>query len=138
MSSNSVQIIHQIHRDFQELVEYVTSEASQSCTAYEVKLTLFRRLPRLGLQLLRLFFIQRASVRPKEPVYTPDGTRLKYHDMRQTTYFLVLGKVKFRRHYFHAPGQEGICPLDAELSLPQRCYSDLLRDWAEFFSTEVM
>ena len=136
MSSNSVQIIHQIHRDFQELVEYVTSEESQSRTAYEVELTLFRRLLKLGLQLLRLFFVQRASVRPREPVYAPDGTRLKYHDMRQRTYFSVFGKVQFQRHYFHAPGQAGVCPLDAELSLPPRCYSDLLRDWAEYCITD--
>jgi hypothetical protein len=136
MSSNSVQIIHQLHRDFQELVEYVTGEESSSHTAYEVELTLFRRLLALGLQLLRLFFIQRASVRPSEPVYAPDGTRLKYHDLRQTTYFSVFGKVQFQRHYFHALGHEGFCPLDAELSLPAHCYSDLLRDWAEYCITD--
>jgi hypothetical protein len=33
-------------------------------------------------------------------------------------------------------GQEGVCPLDAELSLPPRCYSDLLRDWAEYCITD--
>ena len=58
MSSNSVQIVHQLHRDFQELFEYVTNEESQSRTAYEVELTLFRRLLTLGAQLLRLFFVQ--------------------------------------------------------------------------------
>ena len=42
MSSNSVQIVHQIHREFHELVEYVTGEKSQSRTAYEVELTLFK------------------------------------------------------------------------------------------------
>jgi hypothetical protein len=136
MSSNSVQIIHQIHRDFQELVEYVTGEESRSRTAYEVELTLFRQLLKLGLQLLRLFFVQRASVRPRESIHASDGTPLKYHDMRQTTYFSVFGKVQFQRHYFHAPGQEGICPLDAQLSLPPRCYSDLLRDWAEYCITD--
>lgn len=136
MSSNSMQIVHQLHRDFQELVEYVTSEESQSRTAYEVELTLFRRLLTLGAQLLRLFFVQRASARPSEPVHAPDGARLKYHDMRQTTYFSVFGKVQFRRHYFYAPGHEGVCPLDAELSLPPRCYSDLLRDWAEYCVTD--
>ena len=57
MSSNSVQIVHQLHRDFQELVEYVTSEKAETQTAYEVELTLFRRLLRLGAQLLRLFFV---------------------------------------------------------------------------------
>jgi hypothetical protein len=136
MSSNSTPIIHQIHRDFQELVEYVTSAESQSRTAYEVEFSLFRKLLALGLQLLRLFFVQRASVRPSEPVYAPDGTRFKYHDQRPTTYFSIFGKVQFRRHYFHTPGHEGICPLDAELSLPSRCYSDLLRDWAEYCITD--
>ncbi|MFB0535350.1 MAG: hypothetical protein ACETWR_10235 [Anaerolineae bacterium] len=77
MSSNSVQIIHQLHRDFQELVEYVTGKEAQSRTAYEVELALFRRLLRLGAQLLRLFFVHRAAVRPSEPVYAPDGTRLR-------------------------------------------------------------
>lgn len=85
MSSNSVQIIHQLHRHFQELVEYVTGKESRSRTAYEVELTLFRGLLALGAQLLHLFFVQRATVRPSEPVYAADGTRLKYHDLRQTT-----------------------------------------------------
>lgn len=136
MSSNSVQIVHQLHRDFQGLVEYVTGEEAQTRTAYEVELVLFRRLLELGAQLLRLFFIHRAAARPSEPVYAPDGTRMKYHDLRQTTYYSVFGKVRFKRHYFHAPGHEGVCPLDAELSLPPRCYSDLLRDWAEYCITD--
>ena len=84
MSFNSEQIVQQIHHDFKGLVEYVTDEASQSRTAYEVELTLFRRLLALGAQLLRLFFVQRAAVRPSEPI-APDGTRLKYQEKRQTT-----------------------------------------------------
>jgi len=135
MSSNSAQIVQQIHRDFKDLVEYVTDEASQSRTAYEVELTLFKRLLALGAQLLRLFFVQRAAVRPSDPI-APDGTRLTYQEMRPTTYFSVFDKIRFQRHYFHAPGHKGVCPLDAELSLPGRCYSDLLRDWAEYCTTD--
>jgi hypothetical protein len=134
MSFNSEQIVQQIRHDFKGLVEYVTDEASPSRTAYEVELILFRRLLALGAQLLRLFFVQRAAVRPSEPM-AADGRRLKYQEKRQTTYLSVFGQVRFRRHYFHTPGQRGICPLDAELSLPPRCYSDLLRDWAECCTT---
>jgi hypothetical protein len=136
MSSNSLEIVHQLHRDFQQLVEYVTNAESQSRTAYEVELTLFRRLLTMGRKLLHLFFVQRAATRPNEPVYAPDGTRLKYHGLQPTTYFSVFGKVRFRRHYFYASGHEGVYPLDAELSLPPRCYSDLLRDWAEYCVTD--
>ncbi len=71
----------------------------------------------------------RAAVRPAEPVTTPDGMRLTYHDQRPTTSYSVFGKVRLGRHDFTAPGQAGLCPLDAALSLPARCYSDLLREW---------
>jgi hypothetical protein len=135
MSSNSEPIIHQLRHDFQELIEYVTGEGSRSRTAYEVEFTLFRRLLALGALLLRLFFIRRAADRPSESVYAADGTELKYVDQRWTTYFSVFGKIRFRRHYFHAAGHKGVCPLDAELSLPPRCYSDLLRDWVEHSAT---
>jgi hypothetical protein len=135
MSSNSERIIHQARHEFEQLVEYVTGEASQSRTTYEVELALFKRLLALGAQLLLLFFVQRAAKRPREPVKGPGGTTLAYHSLRQTTYYSVFGKVQFRRHYYHATGQAGLCPLDAELSLPPRCYSDLLRDWAEYCVT---
>lgn len=136
MSSNSDEIVQQIHQDFKNLIEYVTDPASQSRTAYEVELTLFRQLLLLGAQLLRLFFVQRAAVRPQEPVCAPDGTRLRYQDQRPTTYFSIFGKIRFLRHYFHTPGQKSRCPLDEELSLPPHCYSDLLRDWAEYCTTD--
>jgi hypothetical protein len=135
MSFNPVGIVHQLHRDFQELVEFVTGTESQTRTAYEVELKLFRSLLALGAKLLYLFFAQRASIRPQESVYAPDGTRLSYQGLRPTSYFSVFGKIQFQRHYFHAPDQKGVCPLDAELSLPPRCYSDLLRDWAEYCTT---
>jgi hypothetical protein len=111
-------------------------EQSLSRPACEVELILFTRLLAVGAALLRLFFVHRVAVRPGEPVYAPDGTGLKYHDQRPMTYFLVFGEVRFRRHYFHTPGQKEVCPLDAELSLPPRCYSDLLRDWAEYCITD--
>ncbi len=112
MSSNSVQIVHQLQHDFQELVEYMTSKEAETETAYEVELTLFRQLLKLGAQLLRLFFVHRAAVRPEEPVYAPDGTRLKYQSLRRTTYYSVFGKVRFNRHSLQFPVQLVFAPLD--------------------------
>lgn len=135
MSSNPTEIVHQLQQEFQELIEYVTNEAAKTRTAHEVELKLFRSLLTLGAELLRLFFVHRAAERPAAPVYKPDGTTLRYHSLRRTTYVSVFGKVQFQRHYFYAVDKEGVCPLDAELSLPPRCYSDLLRDWAEYCTT---
>src|SRR5215217_4690933 len=126
MASNSDQIVQHLQHDFHALVAYVTGPEARVQTAYTVELTLFRRLLALGATLLRLFFVTRAAGRPSGTVTGSDGTPLTYHDQRPTTYYSVFGKVRFWRHYFTARGQAGHCPLDAELSLPVRCYSDLL------------
>jgi hypothetical protein len=136
MTSHPEPIVQQLQHDFQNLLAYVMGPEARSRTAYTVELTLFRRLLALGAALLRLFFVTRAAVRPAEPVTAPDGTRLASHDQRPTTYYSVFGKVRFQRHYFTAPGQAGCCPLDAELSLPARCYSDLLREWTAYGATD--
>jgi hypothetical protein len=136
MTSNPEPIVQQVQGEFQNLLAYVTGPEARLQTAYTVELTLFRRLLALGAVLLRLFLVTQAARRPAEPVLAPDGTPLTYHDQRPTTYYSVFGKVHFARHYFTAPGQKGLCPLDAELSLPAHCYSDLLREWAVYGTTD--
>jgi hypothetical protein len=136
MPSTAEPIIAQVQQEFQDLLTYVTGPTSAAHTAYEVERTLFRRLLALGAALLRLFFITRAAVRPAGPVCRPDGTPLGYHDQRRTTYYSVFGKLVFHRHAFTAPGQPVVCPLDAALGLPERCYSDLLREWMVYGATD--
>lgn len=135
MSSNAEPIVAQIRHDMQALMDYVTGPDAASHTAYTVELTLFRRLLALGAQLLRLFFLTRVHERPAPP-QAQDGTPLAYYDQRETTYFSVFGTFTFPRHSFRAPGQPGCCPVDADLSLPERCYSDLLRDWTGYDATD--
>ena len=136
MTSNPEPIVQQLEHDFQNLLADVTGPEVRAQTAYTVELTLFRRLLALGAALLRLFLVTRAAVRPSEPILAADGTRLVYHDQRPTTYDSVFGKMRFGRHDYTAPGQDGRCPLDAAVSLPVRCYSDLLREWAVYGTTD--
>jgi hypothetical protein len=129
---------HQAEGDeqYRELLAYVVGVGSRTASAYETELRVFRGVLALGRTLLRLFFEQRAAERPVEPVVTPDGTAMAYHDRRPVTYVSVFGKIVFRRHAFAARGQAVVCPLDAELGLPERCYSDLLREWSGFGSAD--
>src|SRR6266508_2771008 len=114
MSSNSEPIVQQVQHDFQSLIAYLTGPEARCQTAYTVELTLFRRLLALGAALLRLFFVERAAVRPAAPVAATTGQPLPYHDQRLTHYYSVFGKLVFARHYFHATDLAGVCPLDAE------------------------
>ena len=137
MAPTAEQSIAQGDEQYRELLAYVTGAGSRTASAYEVELRIFRGVLALGRTLLRLFFESRAATRPAGPVVGVDGRRLAYHDRRPVTYVSVFGKLVFWRHAFAAPGQAVTCPLDAEVSLPERCYSDLLREWTGFGSAEA-
>lgn len=137
MPANSEPIVQQLRQEFESLLAYVTGPEAGAQTAYSVERALFRHLLALGATLLRLFFVTRAAERPPTPVPAPGGPQLTYHDCRPITYYSIFGKVRFERHYFAATGHPGCCPLDAALSLPERCYSDLLREWAAFGATDA-
>jgi hypothetical protein len=136
MPSNAAPIVQQIQGDFHALIAYVTGPETQTQSAYTVELTLFRQLLAIGAALLRLFFVTQAAERPPAPA-TADGAVWSYYDQRAISYYSVFGKLRVARHYFTAPGQAGNCPLDAALSLPDHCYSDLLSDWASYGSTDA-
>jgi hypothetical protein len=137
MASQTEAMVAQIQQEIEALVGSVTGPQTQAATADVVELMLFRRLLALGAGLLRLFFVTRAAHRPPEPVLGKGGVRLAYHDRRPTSYYSVFGKLSFRRHAYTAAGQPVVCPLDAALSLPVRCYSTLLADWATYADTDA-
>ena len=136
MPSNADPIVQQIQGDFHALIAYVTGPQAQTQSAYTVELTLFRRLLSIGAALLRLFFVAQAAERPPAPT-SADGAVWSYYDQRSISYYSIFGKLRLARHYFTAPGHAGACPLDAALSLPDHCYSDLLSDWASYGSTDA-
>ncbi len=132
MSSTTDPIIAQVRAEVEGLLGLVMGPASERQSAAGIELALFRRLLGLGSLLLRLFFETRGAVKPAGPVLSEDGTELRYHDRRSIGYVSIFGKLRVWRHAFTASGQPVVCPLDAALSLPARCYSDVLREWATY------
>ena len=137
MAPTAEESITQGEEQYRELLAHVTGAGSRSASAYDVEQRVFRGVLALGGILLRLFFESRAATRPVGPVVSAESTVLAYHDRRPVTYVSVFGKIVVDRHAFTAPGQAMVCPLDAELSLPARCYSDLLREWSGFGSADA-
>jgi hypothetical protein len=135
MALNTETIVPQLRRDFEALLDYVTGPESANHDVYRVELHLFRQLLALGAALLKLFFRTRAAARPETPT-TSEGVAMRYHSRRSVRYISIFGELWVARHYFTAPRQAGAAPLDAELSLPDTAYSDLLRDWGAYGDTE--
>ena len=135
MSFNSIQMIHQLRIDFERLLALVTSPEAHTATIDQMERSLFRQVLRLGFGLLQLFVMMRVEAESHAPLHS-DGTVLRYHSQEPRGYFSIFGKLTFERAYFYARGQGGQCPLDEALSLPERCYSDLLMESAELLGVE--
>jgi hypothetical protein len=123
--------MRQAEQEFKALLSYVRGPAGRRATAFEAEAHIFRVLLALGARLLAVFFAVRAQASAQEQV-APDGSALVPHGWRATRYLSVFGPLVVRRAYYWSAQAGGCFPLDEALSLPARCYSDLLRDWLEF------
>lgn len=132
MTFNSQQIIQEIRGEFEQMLEFVTNDAAYQATADQMERGLFRRLLNLGRQLLQLFFMLRSEHSSRETVTTAEGTRLPYHQDRKREYLSIFGKIPIWRPYFYKTKVGSTVPLDAELSLGEDSYSDMLREMTEY------
>ncbi|MFZ5884298.1 MAG: ISKra4 family transposase [Chloroflexota bacterium] len=136
MSFNSSQMILQLREEFERLLAFVTGSQAQTATMDQMERSLFRQILHLGYQLLRLFVRVRVEGESHTPLMTREKTVLPYHSQKGRAYFSIFGKLSIERAYFYAWGGSGQCPLDEALSLPERCYSDLLLESAELLGVE--
>ena len=132
MIFNSQVIIQDVRADFEKMLEYVTGEKARTATADATERGLFKMLIEMGLKLLTLFFVMRSQSASRESLKKADGSELYCHRDTERHYVSIFGKLKFVRPYFYRKGQKGQVPLDAELSLGDDSYSDLVREVSDY------
>jgi hypothetical protein len=137
MTLNSDTIIHEIRQEFTKLLDYVTNDAAQQATAYEIERELFFWLLRLGAQLLCLFFVTRAQNFSHAPHTLEDGTSLPYHSDTKRNYISVFGRIPIWGPYFYKKELGSHWPLAAALSLAEDSYSDFLRELSEYVGVQL-
>ncbi len=126
MISNSQDMMQDIHKEFDMLLDFVTGEEALTATADHIERSLFRLLLNLGAKLLTLFFTMRCEACSREPIQLAEGQTIPYHQDTKRDYFSIFGKLAIWRPYFYKKGVGSKHHLDAELSLGEDCYSDLL------------
>lgn len=137
MTLNSDSIIHEIQQEFTKLIDYVTNDAAQQATAYEIERGLFTWLLKLGAQLLYLFFVTRAKNFSRAPFTLENGATLPYHSEKKRNYQSVFGRVPVWGPYFYQQKHSGQWPLAAALSLGADSYSDFLRELSEYVGVQL-
>ena len=128
--SQTDHIVQELHAEFESMLSYVKD--SHTASADQVERGLFKRLLDLGARLMLLFFALRSESARRDAYRTASGERLPYWAEHRRQYFSIFGKLAFWRPYFYRPGLGGASPLDQALALGTDCYSDLLRELAEY------
>ncbi len=136
MSLNSIQLIGELRADFEALLKLVTGPEAQTATLDQMERSLLRYVLRLGRKLLAAFLARRTEAEAHAPQWGWQRQKVPYHSQKPVDYFSVFGKLSFERAYFYVSGHGGKCPLDRALSLPERCYSDLLMECAELLAVD--
>jgi hypothetical protein len=132
MTFNSDQIIQEVHKEFEQMLDFVTNEAAYTATADQIERGLFKRLLQMGYQLLCLFFEMRSQASSRDTYQTAEGQTLPYHRDSQRTYLSLFGKLSIARPYFYLQDVGSACPLDAELSLGEDRYSNMVCELTEY------
>jgi hypothetical protein len=135
MSLNSEEIVQDIRTEFESMLQYV--QEGEGKTADEVERSLFKQLLGLGAQLMLLFFLMRARDYMRTIWTTKEGMTLPYHGENRRGYYSIFGKLPLSRPYYYKKGVGKCSPLDEALSLGDDCYSDLMRELAEFLGVDV-
>ena len=136
MSINTSELIAELRTDFEALLNLVTGAEAQTATLNQMERSLLRHLLRMGRKLLQVFLAGRTEAESHAPHWGWQHRKLAYHSQKAVDYVSVFGKLEVSRAYFYAAGYGGKTPQDRALSLPERCYSDLLMEWAEVLAVD--
>jgi hypothetical protein len=105
--------------------------------AHEAEQGIFTRLLPMGLAAMKLYFAQRGTGDVGPAVTQADGVFLpREQQLRGRDDFSLFGTFAVPRTCYRTPGEPGIFPLDAQVNLPERCYSYFLQEWMTVFAVE--
>jgi hypothetical protein len=120
----------------QALIQLARKRAGER-EAHEAEKGIFTRLLPIGLAAMKRYFAQCGTgdvgpaVTRADGVFLPREKPLRGHDD-----FSLFGKFAVARTCYRPPGEPGIFPLDAQVNLPERCYSYFLQEWMTLFEVE--
>ena len=120
----------------QALMQFARESAGK-LEAHEAEKGIFKRLLPIGLAAMKLYFAQRGTGDVGPAITRADGVLLpREQTLRGRDYFSLFGKFAVARTCYRTPGEPGIFPLDAQVNLPERCYSYFLQEWMTVFAVE--
>lgn len=128
MSPTSESIAKNVREEVETLLGMVMNDGPERRTADQVERHLWRGLLLVGRMLMQLFFTVCSEREARHKAIEVEGRRYAHMGQPSRSYVSLFGEVEVKRHYYWSQGVGGRYPLDADLSLPERIYSDCVQE----------
>jgi hypothetical protein len=128
MTSNSESIAQRLHGELAGLIRRVGQVEGAQPSAHETEEQLWQGILGLGRGLMQLRFEACSEAEAVQAAVEVDGVSYRYKRSSQRGYVSLFGEVQIKRAYYVSEEYGGLCPLDAALSLPERCYSESVQE----------
>jgi len=105
--------------------------------AHDAEQGIFKRLLPMGLAAMKWYFAECGTGDVGPAITRADGMLLtREKPLRGRKYCSLFGTFAGARTCDRTAGEPGICPLDAQVNLPERCDSYFLQAWMTVFAVE--
>jgi hypothetical protein len=104
--------------------------AGQEMEIGEVERRVLSMVMEVGREALMEFVAAKGTGYEGVEILNENGSQLPYVRDRGCAYRSIFGAIRINRAYYHAKGEQGVCPLDGALNLPDRGYSYLIQEIA--------
>jgi hypothetical protein len=128
MSSNSKSIAQGLHGTLDKLISRVSQVEGSIVSAHDTEEQIWQVVLGLGRDLMQLRFEACSEAEVVHDQIEVQGASYAYQRSSQRGYVSLFGEVQVKRAYYLSAEGRGYCPLDAALSLPERCYSDSVQE----------
>ena len=128
MSPTSESIAKNVRKEVESLLNLVMHAGPERPTADQVERRLWSGLLALGRMLMQLFFTVCSERETRHKALEDEGGCRAHMGQLPRQYVSLFGEVEVKRHYYWSAGVGGRYPLDAELSLPERIFSDCVQE----------
>jgi hypothetical protein len=128
MSSTLDNIAQKLHGELDAIIQQVSTVEGVPSSVYEMEEQLWVRMLGLGRHLMQMHFEAQYEAEVVHDQVIVEGVGYAYERSSQRAYVSLFGEVTVKRAYYLNAAQGGVCPLDAKVSLPERCYSDSVQE----------
>jgi hypothetical protein len=128
MPSTTVSLAQKLQRELDGLIQRVSTVEGEPSSVHAIEEQLWKAMLGLGRELLQLHLEARYEAEVVHDWVSVNGVEDEYQRTSQRGYVSLFGEVQVKRAYYLNAAQGGVCPLDAALSVPERCYSDSVQE----------